>query len=93
MKMLCFKAFGNRFKQAVEPLNDAKRKVLSTSNMHRRGNVRKVDHMWPNLRIGNIGGVWAGGGTCPPPNFTVGQKAIPNWAKHKKFGKFLICPE
>ena len=62
MKMLCFKAFGNRFKQAVEPLNDAKRKVLSTSNMRRRGNVRKVDHMWPNLRIGNIGGVWAGGG-------------------------------
>ena len=51
MKMLCFKAFGNRFKQAVEPLNAAKRKLLSTSNMRRCGTVRKVDHMWPNLRI------------------------------------------
>ena len=51
MKMLCFKAFGNRFKQAVEPLNAAKRKVLSTSNMRRCGTVGKVDHMWPNLRI------------------------------------------
>ena len=52
MKMLCFKAFGNRFKEAVEPLNAAINKVLSTSNMRRRGTVRKVDHMWPNLRLG-----------------------------------------
>ena len=52
MKMLCFKAFGNRFKEALEPLNAAKNKVLSTSNLHRCGTVRKVGHMWPNLRLG-----------------------------------------
>jgi hypothetical protein len=36
----------------VKPLNAAKNKVLSTSNVRRRGTVQKVDHMWPNLRLG-----------------------------------------
>ena len=54
MKMLCFKAFGNRFKEALEPLNAAKSKVLSTSNLRRCGTVRKVGHMWPNLVLENL---------------------------------------
>ena len=50
--MLYFKAFGNKFKEAVERLNVAKNKVLSTSNSPRRGTVGKVEHMLPNLRLG-----------------------------------------
>ena len=40
-----FKTFGNRFKNAVGPLNAAINKVLYTSNLPRRGTVRIVDHI------------------------------------------------
>ena len=51
MKMLYFKALGNQFKKAVEPLNAAKSDVLSASNSTSRWTMQWVNHILPNLRF------------------------------------------
>ena len=45
MKMLYFKALGNKYMKAVEFLNAAKNEVFFTSNSPRRWTMQRVNHI------------------------------------------------